>query len=478
MKSVRAKVFLCVLMIALTACSSLPGMGLLGDLRDIAATPVPSTPRVQPTTAPPDISTAALVKMRAKIRVGIRYDAPPMARVNADGELEGMDVDLARDFARRWLGSERNVEFVQVTSLSAPAMIANREVDLAMGGLIHSKSAEPLADFSLTTVQDGEALLARTGTFSDFLSMAGSTVTYIDSQSTFALRDAQIANNMTVTLVGQNSYRAAVDDLIAGQTDAVAGRWRRLRATATNDPALTILTIFTREPIAIMLPQNDSAWADLVNLTFSQQVNDGTYDALYERWFGAKPELPATIPQPNPPQLADLPNNIAPRDVLSAMKAANAVRVGFNAGASPFSALNGEGQPEGFEVDLVREMARRWFNNPDAAQFASVNDAAAALAGDQADLAIGGIGRNGATERTMDFSQTIFVSNGLPVAIAVPHESSTLRDLVNFTLQEMQTDGTYGAIFQKWFPDQPVNEIERWPGAGSSVALLAGPPAP
>jgi hypothetical protein len=42
----------------------------------------------------------------------------------------------------------------------------------------------------------------------------------------------------------------------------------------------------------------------------------------------------------------------------------------------------------------------------------------------------------------------------------------------------MQTDGTYGAIFQKWFPDQPVNEIERWPGAGSSVALLAGPPAP
>ncbi len=475
MKSVRSSVALCSLIVALTACSSLPG---LSDLRDIAATPVPSTPWVQSTVAPPDISTAALVKMRAMVRVGIRYDAPPLARVNAEGELEGMDVDLARDFARRWLGSERNVEFVQVTSLSAPALIANREVDMAMGGLVHSKSAEPAVDYSVSTVQDGEAMLARTGTFSDFLSMAGRTVTYIDSSSTFALRDAQIANNITVTLVGQNSYRAAVNDLVAGQTDGVAGRWRRLRATATNDPALAILTVFTRDPIAIMLPQNDSEWTDLVNLTFSQQVEDGTYASLYEKWFGVPPDPLETIPQPNPPQLADLPNSIAPRDVISTMKAANAVRVGFNAGASPFTALNGEGQPEGFEVDLAREMARRWFNDPAAAQFTPVSDAAAALASDQADLAIGGIGRNGTTERGMDFSQTIFVSNGLPVAIAVPHESSEVRDLVNFTLQEMQADGTYGAIFQKWFPDQPVNEIERWPGAGSSAALLAGQPAP
>lgn len=474
MKFVRVNMLLCALAIALTACSALPGAGLLGDLRDIASTPVPSTPRVVPTAAPPDISTAALVKQRSKVRVGIRYDAPPLARVNADGELEGMDIDLAKDFARRWLGSERNVEFVQVTSLSAPAMIANREIDMAMGGLVHSKSAEPSADYSLTTVKDGEALLARTGTFSDFLSMAGRTVTYIDSPSTFALRDAQIANNMTVTLVGQNSYRAAVDDLIAGQTDAVAGRWRRLRATATNDPALTILTVFTQEPVAIMLPQNDSAWADLVNLTFSQQVADGTYAALYEKWFGMPADQLEVIPQANPPQLADLPNSIVPRDVISAMKATGAVRVGFNAGASPFAALNAEGQPEGFEVDLVREMARRWFNTPDAAQFSAVNDAASALAGDQVDLAIGGIGRNGATERSMDFSQTIFVSNGLPVAIAMPQESSELRDLVNITLQEMQADGTYGAIFQKWFPDQPVNEIERWRGAGSSAAILAG----
>lgn len=456
---------------ALTACSAIPG---LNTLRDIAATSVPSTPRVVPTVAPPDISTAALVKQRSKIRVGIRYDAPPLARVNADGELEGMDVDLARDFARRWLGSARNVEFVQVTSLSAPALIANREIDMAMGGLLHSKSAEPIADFSLTTVQDGEALLARTGTFSDFVSMAGHTITYIDATSTFALRDAQIANNITVTLVGQNSYRAAVDDLNAARTDGVAGRWRRLRATAATDPALTILTTFTREPVAIMLPQNDSAWSDLVNLTFSQQVNDGTYAALYEKWFGAKPDLLEIIPQPNPPQLADLPSTIAARDVISNMRTTNAARVGFNAGASPFSALNGEGQPEGFEVDLVREMARRWFNDPAAAQFTSLNDAAASLNGNQIDLAIGGIIRNGTTERSMDFSQTIFVSNGMPIGIAVPHESSTLRDLVNFTLQEMQADGTYGAIFQKWFPDQPVNVIEQWPGAGSSAALLAG----
>jgi hypothetical protein len=45
-----------------------------------------------------------------------------------------MDVDLAREFARRWLGSERNAEFVQVTTATAAERVARREVDLALAG--------------------------------------------------------------------------------------------------------------------------------------------------------------------------------------------------------------------------------------------------------------------------------------------------------------------------------------------------------
>lgn len=473
------RVALVAFTLVLGACSDLPAIDVQ-DIARIAATPAAIGPLAAPTAAPADISTAALVKMRSKVVIGVRYDAPPLARVNADGELEGMDIDLARDFARRWLGSERNAEFVQVTSLTAPEKLRNREIDLAMGGLIHTKGAEAIADFSQAYIADGEALLTRTGVFSDFASLAGRSVTYIDAPSIAALGDAQLANNVTITVRGQNTYRAAVDDLLNGATDAVAGRLRRLRATASNDPALSVPIVLTNEPVAIMLPPNDSAWADLVNQTLSAQIADGTFEQAYQRWFGGAPDPIAAIPQPAPPQLADLSDAIAIQRTLETVRETRAVRVGFNPAAPPFSALDANGQPDGFEVDLAREMARRWFGDPGAALFSSVapGDVAAGLSGGTIDLAVGGIPVTGPAAQGIDFSQTTFVSSGVPIALALPQNASPFRDLVNYTLQEMQDDGTYGAIFQKWFPDQPVNAIERWPGAGPALQALLAPPTP
>ncbi len=470
---------LSALVVFTLACSSLPqiNLGSIGDIAQIAATSAPVAPEAPATPAPPTISTAALVKQRAKVRVGIRYDAPPLTRIDSDGQLEGMDVDIVREFARRWLGSERNVEFVQVTSLSAPQKVANREVDLAMGGLIHTRQSEPMVDFSLSYVRDGEAMLVRTGTYSDFVSMAQRPLTYIDLPSTIALRDAQINTNVTVTLQSQTSYRAAVNDLLAGTTDGVVGRWRRLRATAVGEPALTVMTVFTNEPVAIMLPQNDSAWANLVNLTLSVMVADGTFARMHEKWFGLPPDPVATLAQPIALQLIDLPDAVTVRDTLSTARANNVLRVGVNTQTAPFVTVGENGSIDGFEVDLVRDMARRWFRDPATAQFTplAANEMANALAAGQIDIAIGGIQHTATNNRIMAFAQATFVSNGVPIAIALPQNDSRFRDLINFTLQEMQADGAYQQIFQKWFPDQSLNAIETWPGPGSSGALLAEP---
>lgn len=482
MRTTRLSACLLACTLALAACADLPRIDLgdiagVGEIARLAATPAVVAPAVMPTAAPPTVSTAALVKQRTRIRVGIRYDAPPLSRVNADGELEGMDVDLARELARRWLGSERNVEFVQVTAQSAPGKVKNREVDLALGGLIHTRPAEAEVDFGLTYLYDGEALLVRAGEFADFPSLAQRTVTYIDFPSAAALGDAQIASNITVSLQVRNSYRAAVNDLLAGATDAVAGRWRRLRATAASDPSLAIATVFTVEPVAIMLPHNDSNWADLVNLTLTAIIADGTFGELYQKWFGAPPDPVEIVAQPLPLQLASLPDSIVPRDGLSVIRQSGVVRVGFDPQAAPFSIANANGEAEGYEVELVREMARRWFGNPAQAQFIPLpaDQLASALSGGTIEMAIGGIRRTGANERAVDFSITTFSSGGVPLAIALPTDDSALRDLVNLTLQDMWADGAFTRLFQRWFPDQTINPITPWPGSGPSIeSLLAG----
>jgi polar amino acid transport system substrate-binding protein len=466
---------LCVLM--LTACSGLPQLDLSEIIVRAAATPVVVIEDTDATPVPATLSTAALVKRRSAVRIGIRYDAPPLARVNEAGELEGMDVDLAREFARRWLGSERNAEFVQVTTATAAERVARREVDLALGGLTIQRSAERTVDFSIAYLGDGEAILTRVGEFTDFRSLARRRVTYIDFATVVALGDIQAATNLTVALQARNTYQAAIGDLLDGATDGVAGRLRRLRVAVAENSALSIPIMLTSEPVAIMLPPDDSAWADLVNLTLAAMMADGTFRRLHERWFGTAPEPLEVIPQPLPPSLASLPNTRAPKNTLSDIRAAQGIRVGFDPQAAPFSALNDAGQPTGYEVALVREMARRWFGNPGRAQFLplTADQIADALAGGTVQLAVGGIPRTGQNEQRLDFALTTFSSAGVPLAIALPANDSGLRDLVNFTLQDMLADGTLGRIFQRWFPDQPLPAIPRWLGSEpGAAALLTG----
>ncbi len=425
-----------ILALTLSGCSVLPQLSYIAA---IVATPNPVYHAPTPTVAPGTVSTAALVKNRSRLRVGIRFDVPPLASVNSNGQLEGLDVDLAREFARRWLGSPDNIEFVQVTSSSAPVQVQRREVDLAMGGLVHSKGAAKHADFGFTYMYDGEALLIRTGSFADFPALARQTVTYIDQPTTYALSAAEIANNITVSLQTATSYETAISQLIDGQTDAVAGRWRRLRADAARDPALTVLTVFQREPVAIMLPQNDSDWMTLVNVTFSALIADGTYARLYQKWFHAPPDAVTPLPDTIDLQLASLPDTIAPHDTLSRIRAANRIHVGFNAQADPLATLDAKGNPVGFEIDLIRELASRWFQNANAVDFTAMpgKDIPGLLRNNSIDLGVGAIVETQAAARVMDFS-TITYRSGVGVAIMQTSPSNSLEALNGKTIGVVQ----------------------------------------
>jgi ABC-type amino acid transport substrate-binding protein len=50
-----------------------------------------------------------------------------------------------------------------------------------------------------------------------------------------------------------------------------------------------------------------------------------------------------------------------------------------------------------------------------------------------------------------------------PYGIGIPENDYLFRDLVNSTLQEMQLDGTYARLYQKWFGASPTVKLEIWP---------------
>ena len=459
---------LCALLTS-TACNSvLQAVGLGTLARRIVATPGAAYIEIPPTPVPANLSTAALVKLRSTLRVGIRFDAPPLASVNKAGEIEGMDADIAREFARRWLGSENNIEFVQVTSASAPRRLANRELDLALGGLSISRLAEKDVDFSLPYFMDGEALLIRTGSYADFASMVQKDVLYIDGQSLPALSAGQIASNITVTFRSEVSYPNAVQALLDGKTEGVVGRWRRFVLLTQRDPALSILSVLQSEPVAIMLPQNDSQWASLVNLTLSTMIADGFYAKAYQRWFATPPSAVSAIPKAAPPSLAQLMDERVVNNTLDRIKANNAVRVGYVPRAAPNNVLVGldaNAQPSGFEVELVADVAQRLLAGT-AVNYTPLadNQISQALVNGSVDVVIGGLQQTSGNIVAFNFSNptfdiasatnpsgTLALPLAAPIAFALPTNDSAFRDATNSALEDMRTDGSLDALKAKWF---------------------------
>lgn len=441
---------------------------LLGfqSLADIAVTAVPTMPPAQiDPTPPPTVSTAAAVKERGRLIVGLRYDAPPLASIDDNGELQGMDVDLAREFARRWLGDANRISFVQVTSLSAPRRVKQREVDLALGGLSITRLNDRDVDYSLPYTEDGEALLVRTNSFPDMTAMNDKEVYYIDAQSLPSFNLAEQGAGVTISVKSEVSYANALLALSKSQTDGVIGRLRRLNLIAQRDPAYQVLTIFERETQAIMLPQNDSGWSDLVNITLSNMVIDGTYATIYQKWFGVQPAPMTILPGTAQPTLEQLAPNLTLRQSYDQMRISGQMRVGYTMPAAPLAQLlqlDEGGQPIGLEPDLVREVARRLLQNGEGVQFFALqpNQIAQQLAEGRIDVAIGAIQRTQENERAMDFSAPTADGNlpqmngklAAPTGIVMATDDSGLRDAISFALEDMKSDGTYEALRAKWLP--------------------------
>lgn len=166
----------------------------------------PYTFATSPTTLDQPIqSTIDRIISQNRFVAGVKHDVPPFGFFNEQSQLVGFDVDLIREFAKRWLGDENAVEFVQVTSSNRiPKLIAG-EVDILAASMTHNQERDEEIDFSQTY--------------------------FLDEQS----------------VVGKQ---------------------------------------FTSEPYGLGVPNYDDHFRDLVNFTLQEMKLDGTYDRLYEKWFG------------------------------------------------------------------------------------------------------------------------------------------------------------------------------------------------
>jgi aspartate/glutamate/glutamine transport system substrate-binding protein len=392
-------------------------MALLAGCADLAQL-LPSGDRDEPALGliqataepgyPPSMATAARIANRGALVVGVRYDLEPFSYIAADNRLAGLEIDLARELARRWLGSPEAVRFRQVRSDTAYQYVADGTVDLVLAGLTHTQDADVRADFSPPYFTNGMALLTLPDTgitgLGDLEGRRVGTLEWTDGREVLAA-----SVEVSPTYASYGHFFDVVEALRLREIDAYADQRHRLERARRSLAGATMVGQWTDEPVAMVFRQDDPFFYDLVLLTFLDMAADGTRDALYERWLpGTSPpsltRIPGDAPAPpleaSPPQLSNL-------DIVARVRDRNSLVVGYFRDRWPYSADRTDGLPTGFEVRLIQQMVEIWLGSASAVSFVPMLDEADAsnrLASGEVDLLIGNWLHTREAELRFDFS--------------------------------------------------------------------------
>ncbi len=271
------------------------------------------------------------------IRMAVKTDVAPFCYIK-DNQIVGYDVDLMARFCKaRGYGLE--VTSAEIASIFAG--LATGVYDVSASGLTVTEERAESVNFSAPDYTGGVVAVvanrgqfeARYQTFQDF---AGATVGVMSG----GIAD-QLVNNV-VSGCEFKYYDDASAMLLAlqsGTLDAVAHDMPVAQLAVARQPDLAIFPETVAPDSYGLGLQKDSPLTDQISAIIERYAQDGTLDALREKWLSAD-ESKKTI---------DVGEYDAPNGTL---------RYAHDSTQEPMSYVGGNGQSLGYEVELVTLIAK------------------------------------------------------------------------------------------------------------------------
>ncbi|MEJ2718267.1 MAG: transporter substrate-binding domain-containing protein [Deltaproteobacteria bacterium] len=231
------------------------------------------------------------VMKRGAVRLGVPYNRIPQGFLEGDGKWVGFEVDVAKEMAP---------ELVKVNDKTWGSMLSSGRIDAAMCRIRHTRSLETQFDFSVPYFFDAPYILVLKGRFKNPAELAGHKIAAVqgtlpEKEAMRLLREEgdKMAEKNVVSYPDRPScFMALGREKVSGWIDSGMS----LIEYASRKPGrFELIKVTDRvEPVAIAVPQNDSAWRDLVNFTIQDMAADGSLKKIYEKWFG--PKTPYAFP--------------------------------------------------------------------------------------------------------------------------------------------------------------------------------------
>ena len=228
------------------------------------------------------------IVQRGYVRVGTTGDYKPFSYLNpANNEYEGHDIDAARLLAES-LGVQ--VRFVNTTWPTLLKGLQEDQYDIAMCGITRTLARQRVAALSHPYINVGKSPLIRAADRQRFKTLAdidqpGVKIGVNPGGTNQRFVDANI-KKATVVVIEKNL--SIPEKVAAGEVDVMITDNVEAMLVAKQDPRLYAVdpeNTYTKDDFGYLLPRDDQAWINYVNLWVDLMRLKGEFARLHQKWI-------------------------------------------------------------------------------------------------------------------------------------------------------------------------------------------------
>ena len=233
----------------------------------------------------PQMDKLEKIKQRGKLIVGVKYDSKPFGFVNEKNQVQGFDIDVAREIAKNLLGDPNAIEFKQVTSSNRIFMLTSDAVDIVIATMTINPKRLEVVDFSQPYYVAGQAIMIPQNSDIRGIKDLNHKKVIIVLGSTSEKNIRMMAPDAVIQ--GFRTYNDAFSALKAGRGNALTTDDSILYGFLDTDKTFKILPErYTKEPYGIAIKkgtETETLRMAIDEILYCMEKN-GTFKQIKHKW--------------------------------------------------------------------------------------------------------------------------------------------------------------------------------------------------
>lgn len=223
---------------------------------------------------------------RGYVKVGVKEDVPLFGYKNTStGEIEGLEVDLAKQIAKTIFNDESKVQFTPVVAKTRGPLLDSGELDMIVATYTINEERKKQYDFSQPYYTDPVGLLVKKDAgIQSFKDLDGKTIAIPQGATTKKVFEEAAKNaGITIKFVEFSTYPECKAALMSGRADAY-GMDKSNLAGYVDDQTEILPDAFAAQNYGVATKKGNESLAKIVNDTITKLKDDDGMTQLLTKW--------------------------------------------------------------------------------------------------------------------------------------------------------------------------------------------------